>query len=404
MKPVLFVTGHASPDRAGAFQALHEREGIELALFGGRSQHGTGTAAATLAVPHRRVRQRELHELAASGSYRAVVASTGGRVALPGAWAGARRARVPLLLWASLWAHPRSAAHAISYPLLLRLYRSADAIVTYGPHVSAYVGARGARNVHVAPQSVDNDFWRAGAAPPQEPRWPSQAQTVMMFGGRAAREKGIGVLLEAWCASGLKAPAAALVLVGVGSSPPWVPAGGAVDRAEGGITTEGGNASDGGNGFATNDGADVYGAGSIVSLDPVDSVQMRNFYAASDVLVLPSIPTRTFREPWGLVVNEAMNRNLPVIVSDAVGAAAGGLVREGRNGLVVPAGDPAALAVAMRALADDAPLRARLGTQGASDVLAYSHDAWAEGFSRALASVGASASLPSEGAGSVRRS
>ena len=77
-------------------------------------------------------------------------------------------------------------------------------------------------------------------------------------------------------------------------------------------------------------------------------------YAACDVLVVPSIRTRTFREPWGLVVNEAMNRGLPVIASDAVGAAAGGLVRDGVNGLVVPAGDSAALAAAIRRLAGDA--------------------------------------------------
>ena len=39
-KPVLFVTGHAPTYRVGAFARLHEREGIELALFGGRSKHG----------------------------------------------------------------------------------------------------------------------------------------------------------------------------------------------------------------------------------------------------------------------------------------------------------------------------------------------------------------------------
>ena len=86
---------------------------------------------------------------------------TGGRLAPAATWAGARAGRVPLILWASLWAHPRSAAHALSYLPLRRLYRSADAVVTYGPHVSAYVRKRGARNVHVAPQSVDNDFWGA---------------------------------------------------------------------------------------------------------------------------------------------------------------------------------------------------------------------------------------------------
>jgi glycosyltransferase involved in cell wall biosynthesis len=416
MNPVLFVTSYAPPDRVGAFQALHEREGIELALFSGRSLHGPGireqsTPEQTLPVPHRHVDQRELGRLAASGRYRAVVASTGGRLALPLTWAGARRARVPLILWTSLWAHPRSGAHALSYLPLRRLYRSADAVVTYGPHVSAYVRERAARNVHVAPQSVDNDYWGADdvdsrVAAQGEPRWPATAEVVFMFGGRAAREKGLGVLLEAWSASGLGAPAAALVLVGVGSSPPWVPAGGAVSDADAASGTD-----------AAGDTDAASGTEGVTCLDPVDAEQMRNFYAASDVLVLPSIRTRTFREPWGLVVNEAMNRHLPVIVSDAVGAAAGGLVRDGRNGLVVPAGDPGALAGALRTLADDATLRAGLGAAGASDVLAYSHDAWAEGFSRALASVGASRLVspsagagssrsvsPSAGAGSVRRS
>jgi glycosyltransferase involved in cell wall biosynthesis len=113
-------------------------------------------------------------------------------------------------------------------------------------------------------------------------------------------------------------------------------------------------------------------------------------YAACEVLVVPSIPTPTFREPWGLVVNEAMNRGLAVIASDAVGAAAGGLVRDGENGLVVPAGERGALAGAITRLAGDPQLRARMGAAGLGDVEAYSHDAWAEGFSRALATVGLS--------------
>ncbi len=398
-KPVLFVTGHAPPDRVGAFRALHEREDIELALFGGRSRHGTGAEAGELQIPHRRLRQRELLALAASGRYRAVVVSTGGRLALPLAWAGARRAGVPLILWSSLWAHPRTPAHLLSRPLMHRLYRTADAVVTYGPHVSAYVRARGARNVHVAAQSVDNDFWsdrdverpeepqwpaRAstpGVAPPRDGQWPAQARFVLMFGGRAAREKGLGVLIEAWRASGLKAPAAALVLVGVGSHPPWIPAGGAVAVARDEVAREE---------VARDEVAPTRDGDGVVYLDPVGPVEMRNFYAASDVLVLPSISTRSFREPWGLVVNEAMNQKLPVIVSDAVGAAAGGLVRDERNGLVVPAGDPTALALAIRRLAEDPALRKRLGEAGAHDVRAHSHAAWAEGFAEALASVGVS--------------
>jgi glycosyltransferase involved in cell wall biosynthesis len=345
--PVLLVTGHAPPDRLPAFAALHAREGIEVALFGGRTRHATADAeieSRTLPFPARPVAQREIHALAASGRYRAVVCGTGGRVALPAAWAGARRGRVPFVLWASLWAHPRSAAHALSWLPLRAIYRNADAVATYGPHVSAYVKARGARRVVEAPQPVDVDFWSAPATR-DERRAPFQ----VLFVGRPEREKGLQVLFEAWRACGLEAPHAALVLVG------------------GDPRSRSSAAS-----------AAVFEAGRR------SREELRNFYGAADVLVVPSIPTATFREPWGLVVNEAMCQRVPVIATDAVGAAAGDLVRDGETGLVVPAGDPDALAGAIRRLHDDPPERARLAAAGLRTARTHTFDAWAEGMSRAL--------------------
>lgn len=338
-RPVLLVTNHVPPDRAGAFAALHAREDVELALFGGRSHHATA-GVDDPGIPHRHAGQREIRALAASGRYRAVVCGTAGRGALPGAWRGARRAGVPFLLWSALWAQPVSPAHALSWPLLLAIYRDADAVVTYGPHVSAYVRARGARNVHDAPQAVDNAFWSAGA----HPRDPADARLEALFVGRDAREKGLGVLRAAWQSWGPEQSLAALVLVGDGVS----------------------------------------------SAGPQTPAQLRNFYASAGVLVVPSVSSRTFREPWGLVVNEAMNQHLPVIASDAVGAAAGGLVRHERNGLIVAAGDADALAGALARLQADPAMRAQLGENAARDVAAYTFDAWAEGFSGALASAGAS--------------
>jgi glycosyltransferase involved in cell wall biosynthesis len=361
VKPVLFVTGHAPAYRVGAFARLHEREQIELALFGGHSKHGGAAATGELPFPHRHVRPRQLHAIAASGRYRAVVCPTGGRVAPLAAWTGARRGGVPVLLWASLWAHPRSFAHAVSYPALARMYRSAEAVVSYGPHVSAYVRARGARNVHVAPQSVDNEFWRShDVSPPRQPGWPADADVRFLFAGRAAPEKGIDVLATAWRGVRAGIPRAALIVAGegVGARP----------------------ADDVG-------GAGGAGGTPISYLDALDATALRDAYAACDVLVVPSVATRTFREPWGLVVNEAMNQGLAVIVSDAVGAAAGGLVRDGANGLIVPAADARALGRAIVTLASDSTLRQRLGDTGAQDVRAYSHDAWAQGFSQALGSI-----------------
>ena len=117
----------------------------------------------------------------------------------------------------------------------------------------------------------------------------------------------------------------------------------------------------------------------------VTAVEVRNFLAGSSVLVMASLRTRTFREPWGLVANEAMLRSLPVIASTEVGAAAGGLVRHERNGLVVEAGDVTALRRAIERLRDDAPLRARLGENAARDVAAFTPAAWATGVQSGLA-------------------
>jgi glycosyltransferase involved in cell wall biosynthesis len=352
VKPVLFVTNHAPPYRVGAFAALHEREDVLFALVGGEARHGGGgTPAGELAFPHRFVAQREVHELAASGRFRAVIAGISGRVALPAAHRGARRARVPFVLWATLWGHPRTPAHLLSYVPLRGIYRDADAIATYGPHVSAYVRGKGARSpVFEAPQAVDTGFWSTAAGDPRR-----QSAYQVVFAGRMSGEKGIRVLLSAWRASGLQAFQAALVLVGEGRF-----------RAPS---------------FATS---------AVLPAGPQPPDEVRNFYAGSDVVVVPSVATRDFLEPWGLVVNEAFHQGKPVIASTAVGAVAGGLVRDGRNGLVVPAGDVPALASALRRLHEDVALRERLGAQAREDVAPYTQQAWAEGMSKALAAVGCS--------------
>jgi glycosyltransferase involved in cell wall biosynthesis len=63
-----------------------------------------------------------------------------------------------------------------------------------------------------------------------------------------------------------------------------------------------------------------------------------DFYAAGDVLILPSEG-----ETWGLVVNEAFASGIPAIVSDAVGSAPD-LIDANLTGWTFPMGDVAALA------------------------------------------------------------
>ncbi len=104
-------------------------------------------------------------------------------------------------------------------------------------------------------------------------------------------------------------------------------------------------------------------------------------YCAGDVLVLPS----TY-EPWGLVVNEAMNFGLPVVVLDRVGCAED-LVRDGWNGFVVS--DRAELERALSSLVADPALRKTFGVRGRELVESYSIEACADGVVEAcLASAG----------------
>jgi glycosyltransferase-like protein len=96
----------------------------------------------------------------------------------------------------------------------------------------------------------------------------------------------------------------------------------------------------------------------IALLGTVPDDELPLWYGAADALAFPSL-----KEGWGLAVLEAMSAGLPVVASDIP------VLREyltdGESALLVPAADSDALAVAMRAVVDDAALRDRLRAGGA---------------------------------------
>jgi glycosyltransferase involved in cell wall biosynthesis len=104
---------------------------------------------------------------------------------------------------------------------------------------------------------------------------------------------------------------------------------------------------------------------------------------------VPSVPTPRFKEPWGLVCNEAFEQGRTVIATTAVGAAAGGLVRDGETGLVIAPDDSRQLAAAIDTLLGDEPLRRRLGTAARAAVQPFTYDAMAAGVEAALTSAAA---------------
>ena len=89
-----------------------------------------------------------------------------------------------------------------------------------------------------------------------------------------------------------------------------------------------------------------------------DKAAIKDAYGACDAVVFPVV----WEEPWGLVPLEAMARARPVVATGRGGSAE--YLRDGGNCLLFEAGDADALAGALRRLADDPDLRARLVAGG----------------------------------------
>lgn len=356
--PIALLTTYLAGYRVPLFERLAEREGVEVLCYGrGRRYVPTWFAdldrqLAQAPFPARRLGGAR-EAFAVARDYDAVIAGVAGGAILPAAYAGARRARKPFVLWASVWAQPRSPAHLLASPVTRHIYRHADAIVAYGEHVRRYAAAIRGRDedIYVAPQAVEKELFARPVSREEteafRARYGLGGGPVVVYVGRLVPEKGVGVLFDAWPRVQRDAT---LVLIGEGPL---------AARA------------------SATPGARLLG--------PVPRDQLPVAYATAELTVLASIPTGRFLEPWGLVCNESMLQGRPVIASDAVGAVAGGLVVDDQTGVVVPAGDPGALAAAIDLLLVDDALRARLGAVACVAVGAYTYDAMADGFERALA-------------------
>lgn len=99
-------------------------------------------------------------------------------------------------------------------------------------------------------------------------------------------------------------------------------------------------------------------------------------YAESHAFALPSI-----QDGFGMVVLEAMAAGRPVVISENVGAK--DLVRHKREGLIVPAGDAAALRDALEWLHDHPRERRRMGAAARRQALRYPWTRYEKGVVRA---------------------
>lgn len=207
----------------------------------------------------------------------------------------------------------------------LRIYNGLDAIIfvsdTARRKFLSTLPEVDASRLHVVPNSVDIG--------PRERHAPIDTPLRLIYTGRLAAEKGIDVLLDA--------------LRRIGSGSQWT--------------------------------LDIFGTGSGKYVLPLMSMCKREFpdgrvhwfgysndvpaaLANADVAVIPSRAPEAF----GLAILEAFSQGTAVVSTDS--GAQTEIIDDGRNGLIVPAGDPEALAAAIRRLLDDNTLRRRLAQAG----------------------------------------
>jgi len=109
----------------------------------------------------------------------------------------------------------------------------------------------------------------------------------------------------------------------------------------------------------------------------LDQVALAKAFVAADVFALPSS-----REPWGLVLNEAMNYSLPVLASDRVGAAVD-LVTPS-NGRMLPSDDVAAWADTLSWMAREKERRIEMGRASLRHIDGWSVERTIDGIVRAV--------------------
>jgi glycosyltransferase involved in cell wall biosynthesis len=196
-----------------------------------------------------------------------------------------------------------------------------------------------ARHVHipsrqavVIPNAVDLGLFRPRK---QRPPRASNGPFKVGFAGQWIARKGIDQLLEGWRVLNSVLPKCELYLAG--GPAVWKNVAGAVGAEEiAGCVRQ------------IKQGELVHWVGEL------PHSAMPEFWSSVDVAVVPSL-----YEPFGLVALEALACGVPVIAS-----AVGGLkeiVVDGECGVLVPPGDAAALARALRQLLTDDSLRQRLG-------------------------------------------
>jgi glycosyltransferase involved in cell wall biosynthesis len=296
-----------------------------------------------------------------TNDYDVIIKCITGRFTLPITFIISKLINKPFILWTGIWMRLDTPFHKIIFPITKYIYNHADSIVVYGEHVKKYLLHEGVKSERVfsTTHAVDNEFYNNPVPGLAQKKFRkkigvSDNEKIILYLGRLEVSKGLNFLIEA--VSLLNRNDIALILAGDGSEKQQISL--LIEKLR--ISNQ-------------------------VRLPGYISTQNTlPYYAISYVFVLPSITTPKGKEPWGLVINEAFNQGIPVITTDAVGAAAGGLVEDGINGFIVPERNSQALSEALNQLLDNPNLRNQMGQNAKNKISNWNNENMVKGFLNAI--------------------
>lgn len=260
---------------------------------------------------------------------------------------------VPGICWGALWQAgrlPHTATvgtfHAyretpervvgLARPVFRRLLTRLDGLIAVSEAARQFAAQRIAGDYQIIPNGVD--LARFGA-PAVTPRRPDDGKITLLFVGRPDARKGFATLFAAFLQLKPRFPQLKLHVVGPFSA-----------RLQRRYLRQ----------AACRGATDVEFAGYI------SQKELPGYYHRADIFCAPS----TGCESFGIVLLEAMAAGLPLVASDIAGYRA--VVTPGREALLTPPGQPAALVRAVEYLLNRPYLRRKMGQAGQCTARRYS--------------------------------
>jgi glycosyltransferase involved in cell wall biosynthesis len=270
----------------------------------------------------------------------------------------AKSHKLPMLLWSESTIHDhRRGRRGVEF-MKTRFTRLCEGFLAAGKSSRDYLISMGAarERVFIAPDAVDVEFYATLAHQARQHQPEVRARQALpsryfLYAGRLVPEKGVFDLLAAYAKLEES------------------------ERSQIGLVFAG----DGVSRFQLEQRATPIQPGCVRFCGFVHREDLAELYALAEALVFP-----THSDPWGLVVNEAMACGLPIIATEVAGCVPD-LVENAANGFVVPAGNAEELARAMRILLSNPAAARKMGVNSALRIQAFTPEACAEGFSRAVA-------------------